>query len=118
VLGHTKCGAVKGACDDVKLGKLTGLLSKLKPAVEAAHRVSHNGSPANQDFVEEVALLNVFETVNQIPKRSEILADLIRDGSIILVAAMYNVETGVVEFHDDISTTGSQVEGSQKNASR
>jgi carbonic anhydrase len=108
VLGHTKCGAVKGACDNVRLGKLTGLLTKLKPAVEAEKWTLNDRSSANRTFVENVARLNVSETVNQIPKSSPILADLIKTGNIILVGAMYNVETGVVEFYEDELLDNSQ----------
>jgi carbonic anhydrase len=108
VLGHTKCGAVKGACDNVRLGKLTGLLTKLKPAVEAEKWTLNDRSSANPTFVENVARLNVSETVNQIPKSSPILADLIKTGNIILVGAMYNVETGVVEFYEDELLDNSQ----------
>jgi carbonic anhydrase len=108
VLGHTKCGAVRGACDNVRLGKLTGLLTKLKPAVEAEKWTLNDRSSANPTFVENVARLNVSETVNQIPKSSPILADLIKTGNIILVGAMYNVETGVVEFYEDELLDNSQ----------
>jgi carbonic anhydrase len=108
VLGHTKCGAVRGACDNVRLGKLTGLLTKLKPAVEAEKWTLNDRSSANRTFVENVARLNVSETVNQIPKSSPILADLIKTGNIILVGAMYNVETGVVEFYEDELLDNSQ----------
>jgi carbonic anhydrase len=108
VLGHTKCGAVKCACENVRLGKLTGLLTKLKPAVEAEKWTLNDRSSANPTFVENVARLNVSETVNQIPKSSPILADLIKTGNIILVGAMYNVETGVVEFYEDELLDNSQ----------
>lgn len=101
VLGHTKCGAVKGACDDVKLGSLTGLLQKLKPAINAEKETRHERSAANTTFVENVARLNVIQTLNEIPKKSPILSDLVEEGKIILVGAMYHVETGVVEFYEN-----------------
>jgi carbonic anhydrase len=101
VLGHTKCGAVKGACDDVRLGNLTGLLYKLKPAVEAEKETKDERSSANAAFVENVAQLNVMHTLNEIPRRSRILSALMEEGKIILVGAMYKVETGLVEFYED-----------------
>lgn len=101
VLGHTRCGAVKGACDDVRLGKLTGLLEKLKPAVQAEKETLYERSSANSAFVENVARLNVMQTLKEIPKRSSILRELIESGKILLVGGMYNVETGVVEFYQN-----------------
>lgn len=101
VLGHTKCGAVKGACDEVKLGNLTGLLEKIKPAIEAEIETRNERSSSNAAFVENVSHLNVMHTLNEIPKRSQVLSELIDEGQIILVGAMYNVETGAVEFYDD-----------------
>lgn len=101
VLGHTKCGAVKGACDNVKLGNLTELLEKFKPAIEAEKQTQHDRSSGNTTFVENVAQLNVLYTLKEIPRRSQLLNDLIREGKIILVGGMYNVETGVVDFYED-----------------
>lgn len=101
VLGHTKCGAVKGACDDVKLGSLTVLLQKLKPAINAETETLRERSSGNAAFVENVAKLNVLQTLNEIPGRSPILSELMEEGKIILVGAMYSVETGVVEFYED-----------------
>lgn len=100
VLGHTKCGAVKGACDNVRMGSLTGLLGKLKPAVDAEKSTLEERSSKNPEFVENVAQLNVLQTLNEIPKRSPILAELIERGDIVLVGAMYNVETGGVNFYE------------------
>lgn len=101
VLGHTKCGAVKGACDDVKLGNLTGLLQKLKPAVKAAADSQEEGSADIAALADDAARFNVIQTLNEIPSRSPILSELIEKGKLILVGAMYNVETGLVEFYED-----------------
>lgn len=101
VLGHTKCGAIKGACDDVKLGNLTKLLDKLKPCVESETRTKENRSSANGGFVENVSRINVEHTLREIPKRSPVLAELIDTGKVILVGGMYDVETGVVSFYED-----------------
>lgn len=100
VLGHTKCGAIKGACDDVKLGNLTGLLSKVKPAIEAEDVTKENRNADNPLFVENVAVLNVQVALKQIPEQSPIIAELLESGKVGLIGAMYNVETGVVEFFE------------------
>src|SRR5688572_23185680 len=101
VLGHTKCGAIKGACDDVQMGNLTGLLAKIKPAIKAEHSTTNARTSGNSTFVENVAHLNVQLTLKQIPQQSPVIAEMIADGKIILVGAMYNVETGVVDFFED-----------------
>jgi carbonic anhydrase len=103
VLGHTKCGAIKGACDDVKLGNLSALLKKIQPAIDAEVSTAEDRSSTNPEFVEHVADLNVKRALQEIPKQSAILAELINKGDIALVGGMYNVETGVVEFYDSKS---------------
>jgi carbonic anhydrase len=100
VLGHTKCGAIKGACDGVKLGNLTTLLNKVKPAIEAEVDTRENRNAGNMTFVENVAELNVRQTLKQIPAQSAIIEQLLRNGDIALIGGMYNVETGVVSFYD------------------
>lgn len=100
VLGHTKCGAVKGACDDVKLGNLTVLLDKIKPAINAENSVSNDRNASNSDFVEKVASLNVKLTMERISKESSILKDMISNKEIALVGGMYDVETGAAEFYN------------------
>lgn len=101
VLGHTKCGAVKGACDHVEMGNLTALLSKLRPAVDDENTVKEERNSANSEFVEKVAAINIRRTVNAIMERSHILHEMIQNGEIGICGANYNVETGVVEFFDD-----------------
>lgn len=101
VLGHTRCGAVKGACDDMQMGHLSTLLEKVKPAVNAESTTTENRNSANSSFVENVAKLNVRHTLNQIPQQSPILAELIQHGKVVLIGAMYNVETGQVEFYEN-----------------
>lgn len=97
VMGHTACGAIKGAIDGAQLGNLTGLLDKIKPAVDATHyegeRTSKNG-----EFVDEVAKTNVRLTIGAIRKRSEVLAGLEKDGKIKLVGSMYRLAGGRVDF--------------------
>lgn len=109
VLGHTKCGAIKGACDDVKLGNLSTLLNKVKPAIEAERSTKQNRTASNGEFVENVAALNVRQTLNQIPARSPVIAEQIEKGEIALIGGMYNVETGVVEFYDNEMITAENV---------
>ncbi|HRH56482.1 MAG: carbonic anhydrase family protein [Chitinophagales bacterium] len=102
VLGHTKCGAVKGACDHVEMGNLTELLSKLQPSVYQEKETTENRTSANSKFVENVATLNVKRTVKAIIERSFILEQMVENGEIGIVGAMYNIETGKVEFYDDV----------------
>lgn len=99
VLGHSSCGAVKGACDDVQLGNLTTLLSKLKPAVEAIEEKGDRSS-ANADFVQKVADKNVDITIENIRKQSPVLKEMLDNDSIGIVGGMYDVESGQVEFHE------------------
>ena len=101
VLGHSKCGAVKGACDHVEMGNLTNLLSKLQPAVHAEKTITTDRSSANDDFVEKVASLNVKIAMHQIHEKSTILNDMIANGEIALIGGMYDVETGLVDFYKD-----------------
>lgn len=101
VLGHTKCGAVKGACDHVEMGNLTALLSKLRPAVDDETSTKKERNSKNSEFVENVATINVHRTVDAIMERSHILHEMIENGEVGICGAMYNVETGVVEFYDD-----------------
>jgi len=100
VMGHSRCGAVKGACDDVQLGNLTALLAKIKPAVEAVKEPADAAqrTSANAAFVEEVARKNVELCLEALRERSAVLRDLERDGKIMIVGAQYDVATGMVEF--------------------
>jgi carbonic anhydrase len=102
VLGHSNCGAVKGACDHVEMGNLTELLSKLQPAVYQEKTTKDNRSSKNIEFVENVATINVKRSAEQIIERSYILEQMLENGQIGVVGAMYNVETGIVEFSDDV----------------
>ncbi len=97
VMGHTACGAVKGAIANAQLGNLTGLLAKIQPAVQAT---AYGGerSANNYSFVDAVARKNVELTARNIRKDSPVLAKLETDGAIKIAGAMYNLETGAVEF--------------------
>jgi carbonic anhydrase len=97
VMGHTACGAIKGAIDNAQLGNLTGLLAKIGPAVQATEYTGER-SASNYAFVDAVARKNVEMTVADIRKDSPVLAELEAKGAIKITGAMYNLETGVVDF--------------------
>jgi carbonic anhydrase len=101
VLGHTSCGAVKGACDHVEMGNLTELLSKLQPAVYQEKTTVDNRTSSNKNFVEKVAEINVKRCTEQIIERSYILEQMLEKGEIGVVGAMHNIKTGKVEFYKD-----------------
>jgi carbonic anhydrase len=98
VLGHTKCGAVKGACDNVELGNLTTLISKIKPAVENEKTTKENRNSGNADFVENVAALNVHLSVKNILLKSPIIAEMVKNDEITIVGGIHDITTGVVTF--------------------
>jgi carbonic anhydrase len=98
VLGHSKCGAIKGACDDAKLGNLTAMLGKLKPAVNAVLEPAENRNSTNAEFVEKVANMNVALTLENIRRDSPVLKEMLNSGEIGIVGGMYDVHTGAVKF--------------------
>lgn len=100
VLGHSKCGAVKGACDHVEMGNLTALLSKIQPAVFDEKSEIENRNSSNSEFVEKVASINVQRTVNAIMERSPILKEMIENGQIGIIGGMHNISNGEVTFYD------------------
>jgi carbonic anhydrase len=102
VLGHTKCGAVKGACDHVEMGNLTSLLSKIRPAVDDELTTAENRNSGNNEFVEKVAVINVKRTVKSILQRSPILKEMVEKGEIGIVGGTHDITTGQVAFFDDI----------------
>jgi carbonic anhydrase len=97
VMGHTACGAIKGAIDNVQLGNLTGLVAKIRPAVDGTQYQGER-SAKNYAFVDAVARKNVELTMMDIRRRSPVLAELETSGAIKIVGAMYNLETGSVDF--------------------
>lgn len=97
VMGHTACGAIKGAIDEVKLGNLTGLLTKIRPAVSATQYQGQRTS-TNYDYVDAVARKNVEMSMADIRRRSAVLSELASAKSIVIAGAMYNLESGVVDF--------------------
>lgn len=101
VLGHTKCGAVKGACDHIEMGNLTPLLKKIEPAVAAETTVTENRTSLNDEFVEKVAAINVRNTVQAIIEGSPILREMIESGACGLVGGNHDISTGEVSFYAD-----------------
>lgn len=103
VLGHSKCGAIKGACDHVEMGNLTELLSKIQPAVyeEDSTNDKSKRNSKNPEFVENVATINIRRSVKAIVNRSYILEQMIEAGEIAIIGAKHNLDTGHVEFLED-----------------
>ncbi len=101
VLGHTKCGAVRGACDHVEMGNLTALLTKIRPAVDDESTVNENRNSCNDEFVEKVSTINVKRTVRAIMERSPILKEMIEAGEIGIAGATHDITTGAVTFYED-----------------
>jgi carbonic anhydrase len=99
VLGHTKCGAIHGACNHVELGNLTGLLRKVQPAIDKTPKTTAN-SAGTYTYANEVAGSNVHYVMDEIPKRSPILEEMVNEGKIAIVGGMYDVETGEVAFYE------------------
>ncbi len=104
VLGHTKCGAIKGACDGVEMGNLTTLLSKITPSVEAEKTTIENRNSSNETFVENVSVINVKHTINLIKEKSSILKEMIDNGEIGIVGGTHHLVTGQVTFYEDTLT--------------
>ena len=101
VLGHTSCGAIKGACDHARLGNLTALINKIEPAVDAVTEPKDESqrNSKNLEFVDKVAEKNVLLTINNIRQRSPVLAEMEDNGEIKIVGAMYDISTGEVVFY-------------------
>ena len=99
VLGHTSCGAVKGAVDDVKLGNLTALLGKIKPAIDDAGHHQAARTSKNRELVEEVSEINVKRMMQEIKEKSPLLKEMLDKGEIRLVGGMHDLKTGKVTFY-------------------
>ena len=101
VLGHTKCGAIKGACDHLEMGDLTELLSKIQPAVYQEKITKSDRNSKNGGFVENVSTINAKRSVKSIIERSFILEQMVENRAIGAVGAMHDIETGKVTFYTD-----------------
>ena len=101
VLGHTACGAIKGACDDAKLGNLTALISKIKPAVKAVKfpEEANLRNSKNIHFVNDVSEKNVHLTIENIRSQSSVLNEMEEKNEIRIIGAMYNIDNGTVTFY-------------------
>jgi carbonic anhydrase len=99
VLGHTKCGAIAGACDHVEMGHITGLLNKIRPAIEGETETTQNRNGSNAVFVKNVSKNNVFINVEKIREQSVILNQMEQEGLIKIVGAFYDLDTGQVNFY-------------------
>ena len=99
VLGHSKCGAVKGACDGVELGNLTAMLSKLQPAVDKVSAISGKKDSSDSQFVADVSETNVHLTIENIKNDSPVLNEMLQNNEIDVVGGMYDVDTGKVKFY-------------------
>jgi carbonic anhydrase len=100
VLGHTDCGAVKGAAADVHLGNLTGLLAKIKPAEKSVPASVQPRSDKNKDFVEQLGEANVHHALQEIRDQSPLLQEVLQSGKLVLVGGVYDLKTGRVRFFE------------------
>ena len=100
VLGHTNCGAIKGACDHVEMGNLTQLLDKIQPAVNANYDIEGEHTGNNPEFVNAVAIQHAKNTVKDVLDGSEILREHVYSGKAGIIPAMYDIATGKVYFYD------------------
>ncbi len=100
VIGHSNCGAIKGAIDKVELGSLTGLLARIQPAIEQVPADGQQRNSKNHEFVGKVAEANVRLVLQQIPQRSPVLHEMLEKGQIQLVGGMYDLSSGEVHFYD------------------
>lgn len=102
VLGHTSCGAIKGACDHARLGNLTALINKIEPAVEAVKEPKDEQlrNSKNLEFVDAVSSKNVLIAIANIRSKSPILVEMEKNGQIKIIGGMYDIKTGKVDFLD------------------
>jgi carbonic anhydrase len=101
VLGHTNCGAIISACNNVEIGHLTSLLKKIKPAIESEATFIKERNGDNVSFENKVCTNNVKQTIRQVREQSLIIRNLENNGDIIIIGGLYSVETGLVKFFDE-----------------
>ncbi len=106
VLGHSKCGAIRGACDNIQMGNLSTLLNKIQPSVYYEKTVTENRNSENSEFVEKVSRIQVKRSVEKITEESLILRKMIENKEIGLIGAVYDIDTGLVEFLEDTFMLG------------
>jgi carbonic anhydrase len=100
VLGHTSCGAIIGACKNIQLDHLSGLIARIKPAISKAKQQLHQNQCSNPNLINEIAKDNVLMIMKQIPKQSRIIQKLITENKVAIVGGMYNIATGQVDFFE------------------
>lgn len=113
ILGHTNCGAIKGACDDVQLGNLTSLLAKIKPAIAQENTITENRNSSNPEFVNAVTHLNIQHSLEQVLEQSPVVKELVEAGKVGIIAALYNVATGKITFYEEDAVIPQQEEEEQ-----
>jgi carbonic anhydrase len=106
VLGHTNCGAIKGACDGVQMGNLSTLLNKIQPSVYFERTVREGRTSKNSEFVERVSRIQVYRSVESIIEQSLVLRELIEKGELGLIGGSYSVDSGEVDFYEDTYMCG------------
>nr|AIA13676.1 Carbonic anhydrase [uncultured bacterium] len=106
VLGHTNCGAIRGACDNLQMGNLSTLLNKIQPSVYYERTVKENRTSENHEFVEKVSRIQVKRSAENIIEQSVILREMIEKGQVGLIGAIYDVKTGLVEFLEETFMLG------------
>jgi len=102
VLGHTKCGAIEGACNNIEMGNITALLSKVRPAIEKEKETVVNRNGYNKLFVHNVTVNNIFVTAQKIKEQSSILKEMEASGQIKIIGGLYDLDTGHVTFYESI----------------
>lgn len=107
VLGHSNCGAIKGACDHVQMGNLSTLLNKIQPSVYHERSVKNDRTSANDEFVDKVAQIQVRRSVVDVLERSVVIRELVETGAVGIVGGIYELENGTVEFFEDTYMCGS-----------
>lgn len=100
VLGHTRCGAIVGACNHVEMGNLTTLLNKIQPAIFSEKETADNRTGSNEQFVKNVTHINIQLTIDRIRRESPIIAELEQEGKIMVIGGLYEVESGKVGFFE------------------
>ena len=100
VLGHTNCGAITGACNNIVLGNITSLLNKIKPAIEQETETKTNRTDKNEVFLRNVTVNNVFITVKKVREQSSILQEMEQKGEIKIIGGLHDIDTGQVTFFE------------------
>lgn len=98
ILGHTGCGAIGGACDQVSLGNLTGLLEKIKPAITSEKTVTQNRNSQNKEFVRKVTLIHLDNVLKDMLEQSSLIARAVAAKKLLVATAIYDIRTGAVQF--------------------